>query len=178
MENANSQSSATQESTENLTEQVTAFQKIWMETASKLLQTAISMPDAAPPEVARQMRSGLFQGMAKSWDEFLRSPQFLESMKQWMDGLIMFRRMSNEFLTRTHHEMQGTAREDVDTLMLAVRHMEQRVLGRLEEIQGQINQLKETVNAPRTAPRPATRGAQRQAQGGKMSGQKQRKNSL
>ncbi len=108
-----------------LTEQITAFQRIWMETITKLVQSAVTLPrDSAPPEVLRQMRGGVFQGLAKSWDEFLRSPQFLESMKQWNDAVIYMRRISNEMMTRGRHEMQATAREDIDSAMLAVRHME------------------------------------------------------
>src|SRR5262245_3038934 len=71
------------------TEQAAAFQKIWMESMSKLMQTAFTMtPNSPPPEVLRQIRGGIFQALAQSWEEFMRSPQFLEGMKQWMDSAI------------------------------------------------------------------------------------------
>lgn len=123
-----------------MTEQVAAFQKIWMETVSKLLQTATNLPpDSAPPDVLRQMRGGVFQGLAKSWDEFLRSPQFLEGMKQWIDTTILVRRMSNDLLTRSRHEMQATAREDTDSVMLAMRHLESRLLDRMEQLEAKVS---------------------------------------
>jgi hypothetical protein len=127
------------------TDQVGSFQKIWMETFSRMAQTAFSFsPDSAPPEMIRQMRSGIFQALAQSWDEYLRSPQFLEGMKQWMDNAILFRKMSNDFFTKARHETQDLAREDVDSVMLAVRHMEKRILDRLEELSARVD----AVNPP------------------------------
>ena len=123
------------ENTDQLKEQMESFQKIWMDTFTRMAQTAFSAtPGSAPPEIIRQMRSGIFEALAKSWDEYLRSPQFMEGMKQWMDNAILFRKMTNEFFTKTRHETQDIAREDIDSVMLAVRHMEKRILDRLEEL--------------------------------------------
>ncbi len=153
MENTNNPNSPNREgpneSPDQMTTQVAAFQKIWMETLTKLVQTAMTIPpDSAPPDVMRQMRSGVFQGLAKTWDEFLRSPQFLEGMKQWMDTAIFMRKWSNEFLNRSHHEMQGTAREDIDSVMLAVRHMEKRLLDRLEQLETKVEALSQPASRP------------------------------
>src|SRR4051812_23892533 len=64
-------------------EQVGAFQKIWTESFTQLMQTAFTTtPTSAPPEVLREMRSGILKSLARSWDEFLRSPQFLDVMRQ------------------------------------------------------------------------------------------------
>ena len=127
---------------DQFTDQVAGFQKIWMDTFSRMAQTAFSFsPDAAPPEMIRQMRSGIFQALAQSWDEYLRSPQFLEGMKQWMDNAILFRKMSNDFFTKARHETQDVAREDVDSVMLAVRHMEKRILDRMEDLSARVDAI-------------------------------------
>jgi len=119
-----------------------AFQKIWMETFTQLMQTGVTgAQTSAPPEVLRQMRDGIFKSLSKSWDEFLRSPQFLAGMRQWMDGTTNFRRMSNEWMARVRNELQAPSREDIDTIMLSVRHMEQRLLARLEELSKRIDAL-------------------------------------
>ena len=124
------------------TEQLAAFQKIWMETFTQLVQTAVTgAQTSAPPEVLRQMRDGIFKSLSKSWDEFLRSPQFLTGMRQWMDGTTNFRKMSNEWMARVRNELQAPSREDIDTIMLSVRHMEQRLLARLEELSKRIDAL-------------------------------------
>ena len=119
-----------------------AFQKIWTESMTQMMQTAFSMaPNSAPPEVLRQIRSGLFQALAQSWDEFMRSPQFLEAMRQWMDTAVNFRKMSNDFMARARNELQAPSREDIDAVMLNVRHMEKRLLDQVEELSNQINEL-------------------------------------
>jgi len=130
------------DSSENLSDQVAAFQKIWMEAFSRMAQSAFAFsPDSAPPELMRQIRSGIFQALAQSWDEYLRSPQFLEAMKQWMDNAMMFRKVTNDFFTKARHETQDIAREDIDSMMLAVRHMEKRILDRLESLSARVDEL-------------------------------------
>ena len=134
-------------------DQIAAFQKIWAESLTKMMQATFAMsPNSAPPEVLRQMRSGLFQALAQSWDEFMRSPQFLEGMRQWMESAINFRKMSNEFMARVRNEMQAPSREDIDNIMLSVRHMEQRLLDRLDELSGKIHQANGRPAASETAP--------------------------
>jgi hypothetical protein len=129
-------------------EQWAAFQNIWTETLTKMMQLGISAsPESTPPELLRQIRSGIFQALSHSWDEFLRSPQFLESMKQWMESAIAFRKMTNDFLTKARHETQTPARDDIDAAMLTVRHMETRILDRLEAVGAHVKQLQEQVDA-------------------------------
>jgi len=134
------------ENAEQFAEQAAAFQKIWTESLSKLMQTAFTFsPNSPPPEVLKQIRSGLFEALAKSWEEFMRSPQFLESMKQWMENAVSFRKMNNDFMAKVRNEMQAPSREDMDSVMLAVRHMETRILDRVEALSTQVQALKNGV---------------------------------
>lgn len=115
------------------------MQKVWLETFTKAMQAAFKFtPDSAPPEIVRQIRTGIFQTLAQSWDEFLRSPQFLDGMRQWMENAIAFRQMTNEFMGRVRNEIQAPSRSDIDTIMLTVRHMEKRLLDRLEELSAKV----------------------------------------
>ncbi len=158
------------DSTENPFEKATAFQKIWMDTFTKMAQSGFSFsPDAAPPELLRQMRSGIFSALSKSWEEFMRSPQFMDSMKTMMDNAIVFRKMGNDMLTEAHHTMQGTARSDIDDLMQAIHTMETRILNRVEEVSNRLDELEHKSNGrPRNGgakrpTRPAVTTAQRRA---------------
>jgi hypothetical protein len=152
-------------------EQAAAFQKIWMESMSKIMQTAFTFgSDSPPPDVLRQIRSGIFQALAQSWEEFMRSPQFTESMKQWMDTAINFRKMSNDFMAKVRNEMQAPSRDDIDTVMLTVRHMEKRLLDRMEDLSSRIAELNNRPNGQHTkssakpAPRtPARKPARRKS---------------
>ena len=145
-----------------------------MDTCSRLMQSAFSAsPGAAPPEMLRQMRSGIFQALAQSWNEYLRSPQFGAAMKQWMDGAISYRKMTNDLFTRARHETQDVAREDIDNVLLAMRHLEKRLLDRMEGLAAMINQASQadpngkpqTEAAPSSSPasvgQPAVRRKQR-----------------
>src|SRR5437763_16678398 len=124
---------------EKTAEQAAAFQKIWMDSMSKIMQTAFTFgSDSPPPDVLKQIRSGIFQALAQSWEEFMRSPQFTESMRQWMDTAINFRKMSNDFMAKVRNEMQAPSRDDIDTVMLTVRHMEKRLLDRIDDLANQI----------------------------------------
>jgi hypothetical protein len=132
---------------EKSAEQAAAFQKIWMESMSKVMQSAFTFGNnSPPPDVLKQIRSGIFQALAQSWDEFMRSPQFLESMKQWMDTAINFRKMSNDFMAKVRNEIQAPSRDDIDTVMLTVRHMEKRLLDRVEDLAARIALLDSRLN--------------------------------
>jgi hypothetical protein len=129
-------------------EQAAAFQKIWVDSISKTMQTLFTCnPETVPPEIARQIRSSIFQALAKSWDEFMRSPQFLEGMKQWMDQAVSFRKMSNDFMATVRNEMQAPSRDDIDTIMLTVRHMEKRILDRVEELSIEVAELSQRLDS-------------------------------
>jgi hypothetical protein len=137
-----------QDNTDHTAEQWAAFQGIWGETFNKLMQAGFTFsPESAPPEFMRQMRSGIFQALAQSWEQFLRSPQFMEGMKQYMDNAIAFRKMSSDFFTKVRHETQSTSRDDIDSVMLAMRHMETRVLDRVEEMAAQIDEVNKRLDA-------------------------------
>jgi len=131
------------------TEQVAAFQKIWMDSFTQFMQGVT--PDTASPEVLRHRRASIFQSLARSWDEFLRSPQFLEGMRHWMDSTVTFRKLSNEWMARVRNEFQAPSREDIDSIMLSVRHMEQRLLDRVEQLAKRIEALDDKASESQPA---------------------------
>lgn len=132
-------------------EQAELLSKMWTDFAGKMASAGFSVPPGtAPPEAARQMRSAFFAAWGQALDEFMRSPQSLAMMKQSMDAAIAMRKQFNDTLTQWRHELQGTASEDIDNVILSVRHLEQRVLDavegmnrRVEELAGKVEQLAE-----------------------------------
>jgi len=143
---------------EQTAEQAAAFQKLWMESMSRMVQAALTFtPGSPPPEVLRQIRTGIFQALAESWDQFMRSPQFVESMKQWMDNAIAFRKMSNDFMAKVRNELQSPSRDDIDTVMLTVRHMEKRLLDRMDVLSQQMADLNQRAAGKRPTPASARR---------------------
>ncbi len=154
-----------EQTSENASEQAASFQKIWMETMSKTMQSAFTFtPNSPPPEIVREIRSGIFQALAESWEKFLRSPEFLQSTRQWMEQAVTFRKASNGFLGKVRHEMQAPSTEDVDTIMLTVRHIEKRLLDRIDELSEQLNAANHSParrKKPASATRTKTKAARR-----------------
>ena len=147
------------ESFEKASQEAAAFQKIWTESVSKTMLAAFKFtPDSMPPDILRQIRSGILQSLGESWNEFMRSPQFLDGMRQWTENAISFRKMSNEFLGQVRNDLQAPSRTDIDTVMLSVRHMEKRLLDRIDELSAQITNLQnENASGAPASPRPGAR---------------------
>jgi hypothetical protein len=132
--------------------------KQWQQFFTGVLQTAGTIsPDTMPPEMLNQIRAGMFQALSKSWEDYMRSPQFLEGMKQMMENAVAFRQMSTEFLTRARHEMQGTSRQDVDDMLLAMREMEARLTRRVDDLAAQVTTAKSRRSSGSKKPLAATK---------------------
>jgi len=116
-------------------DQAQRWTSVWINYANKMSQAGMMFdPAKAPPEVARQMRSMTFSSMSQYAEQFMRSPEFLTAMKQSLDTAIAFRKQMNDFLTTMQHNVQGVARQDVDSLMVTMRHVESRALDSMAAI--------------------------------------------
>jgi hypothetical protein len=118
-----------------------AFQKIWLESMSRLMQAAFTFsPNSTPPELLREIRNGILRALGESWNEFMRSPEFQQNMKQWMDNAMSFRQMSNEFMAKVHQETRTPSSDDIDAIQQNMRHLETRILDRLEALSKQVEE--------------------------------------
>jgi len=134
---------------EEMAEQAKAFQKMWADSFTNMMSAGLAGGSSSdpPPEAFKQMRSGVFKAMSQSWEEFLRSPEFLKTMKQSMDNAIAMRSAMNEFFNRVQHELQAVTQEDLNHIMSAIGELRQRV----DEINEKLDQA--MASAP---PRPAS----------------------
>jgi len=122
--------------------QAAAFQKIWMESWSKGMQAACTLsPAVSPSEVLTRMRSNAFAALTESWEEFMRTPQFLTGVQKNMEHLVMARKNSNDLFGKLRNEFQSPSREDIDTIMVSVRHIESRLLDRVADLEAQVEEL-------------------------------------
>ena len=124
------------------------FVELWTEMATKMAAAGMAVsPDSAPPQAAREARAAIFQTMSKHAEEAMRSPQFLEMMKQSLDGSLQFREQLNDFLTRLHHQLQGVARQDIDSVLAGIHQLERRVLDRLEGLDKRFDEVTRRLEA-------------------------------
>ena len=127
------------------------FAQMWLEFATRMAAAgAAASSESAPSDAAKQMRDGYFQMLSQNAEQFMRSPQFLEMMKRSTDTAVTLRKQANDFLAEAHHAIGGLARPDVDSLLMAVRRCETRVLDKLDEIHSKVNDLEGRL-APRCA---------------------------
>ncbi|HVZ93970.1 MAG TPA: hypothetical protein VG797_05630 [Phycisphaerales bacterium] len=108
------------------------------------------------PDMAKRMQSAFFDAMAQSAEQFMRSPQFLDSMKKSMDQALQFRRQMDDFLKLNMAESFEAATGGANAELLgAIRHLERTVTGRLDELNDRVDNL-EGKGKPATPSSPAS----------------------
>ena len=128
-------------------EQVAAFQKLWMDSFTNMASVWSQYSPGSPPtEELRRMRGGMLKVLSETWDEYMRTPQFLEMMKASLNGMLDLKRMAREGMNRVHDQFENTSKEDVDDMLLAIRHVERRLVDRLEGIDDRVAKLDEKID--------------------------------
>lgn len=123
-------------------DQAQSFTRLWLQCVGKMTSAGMSIdPTSSPPDLTRHMRSATLQTMAEMTEQWMRSPEYLAFMKQTMDATVSFRKQMNDFMTHLHHETQGTARQDIDTVLASVKHMETRVLCCMEQMTARLESI-------------------------------------
>lgn len=110
----------------------------WGRLASSGAGAAIPQP---PPDVMAQMRKTFFDAMSEHMDGVMRSEAFLNAMKQSMDHALAWQQMLNQTLQKGLSGAQMPSRDSADHVVMLVRGMEERVLGRLEDLAKRIEKL-------------------------------------
>lgn len=129
---------------DGLADAAQAFAKFWADFTGKMAAAGFTMPaGGTPPESARQMQSAVLRALADACDEYLRSPQFQESMKQSLAASVQFRRQMNDWLGRMHHEFQGPSRQDIDQLMQVMERLERRTSDGFDRLSARIDALEQ-----------------------------------
>ena len=121
--------------------------QLWLEMFSNIgsMFTAVQ-PGSPPNDAARQMRTAAFKQMTEQTEQFMRSEQFLQALKQGMDRTLEAQQQYQAFMTNLRHVTEGVAAQDVHAVMAAMRQTESRVLDRLEEVSSQINRLSKRLD--------------------------------
>ena len=111
------------------------------------------------------MQRAFFDTMAKQADEFLRSPQFLNMMKQMMDQSMAFKQQVDRFITEAYRGAQMPAQADMQDLTGTLHGIEERLMSRIEELE---RRLEEAEN-PRRESTDKSKAKSTNRPGGKRS---------
>jgi Mg2+ and Co2+ transporter CorA len=129
-------------------EQARQFTEMWTEMASKVASASTAYePGASPPDAARQVRGAMFRTMSQFAEELMRWPQFLTAMRQSMDTAATMQKQFNDLMTSMRHNTQGVARDDIDSVLQSIEHLETRLLDRLEDLSDRLDDLSRRLAA-------------------------------
>lgn len=108
-------------------------------------------------EMLGRMRQAFFDAWERHCIEFMGSEQFLEAMKQAMDGALTFRKQMNDFLTRSMRDAQIPTKQDSDSIVEILRGLEEGLTHRLEDISRRVAALETKVAQRTSSPRSRTK---------------------
>jgi hypothetical protein len=127
-------------------DQVAAFQKLWMDSFANMTSVWSQLCTGSPPsEEMRKMRGAMLKTLAETWDEYMRTPQFMEMMKASLNGALDLKRMSRDAMNRVHEQLENPSKEDIDGVLMATRHAERRLLDLLEGLDDRVAKLDEKL---------------------------------
>jgi hypothetical protein len=102
--------------------------QMWWDFVSRSMSAGLSFaPGSTPPEAAKSVRSGLLQTWADGWQQFMRSPEFLDGIRTSLEASLQARQQWTDLLGQMQHEMQGVSRQDFDQLMRTLRRFDERM---------------------------------------------------
>ncbi len=121
------------------------FMKFWTDMSAKMGAAGMAAPTPAPDMMA-QMRKTFFGSMSEYAEEYMRSEQFLNGMKQAMDNSLTLKKQVNEFLQSGLQNAQMPSRADTDHIVLLLRGMEDRLLTKMDKLTARIDELEADRN--------------------------------
>src|SRR5271165_5774327 len=58
--------------------------------------------------------------LAETWDEYMRTPLFMEMMKGSLNGALDLKRMARDGMNRVHEQFENPSKEDIDGVLMAI----------------------------------------------------------
>jgi hypothetical protein len=136
---------------------------------------AAAAPAGLSSEALVQMRRAFLDALASYCDEFMRSEQFLQMMKQTMDRSLAFKRQVDQFLSNCYAAGQAPTQADVTDVAGLLRSIESRILDRLAALEQKVAAVEDKRGGGRRAQASrAQRSASRLSAGKRRSKGKRR----
>ena len=127
-------------------DQLAAFQKRTDSLANMASVWYQFSPGSPPSDEIRKIRGGMLKVLAETWDEYMRTPLFMEMMKASLNGALDLKRMARDGINRVHEQFENPSKEDIDGVLMAIRHVERRLLDRLEGLDDRVANLDEKID--------------------------------
>ncbi len=125
---------------------MSAWTRFWMDSAAQAMQLWMPAGSTQSPELIRKARGDMLQMWSDWCEQWMRSPAFLESQKQMLDGNLAVRKQFRAAVRKMQREMQLAGREDIDALEAAIRRSERRILDQLDEMSAQMQAMEAKID--------------------------------
>jgi hypothetical protein len=108
------------------------------------------------PEQVRRMQASFLDALSQASDQYMRSPQFLESMKASLDSGLQMRRQMEELLRRQMAEAMGPSgvaapgHSNADVIG-ALHELESRLMSRIAELSARLDAMTSAITAAMTS---------------------------
>jgi hypothetical protein len=100
-------------------DQVVAFQKLWLDSFANMASIWSEFSPTSPPsDELRKMRGGMLKVLADTWEEYMRTPQFMQLMNASLNGALDLKRMARDGLNRVHDQLENTTKQDIDGVLM------------------------------------------------------------
>jgi len=126
-----------------------AFTSFWSDFFAKMGSAGGAAPMQPSPDFTERMRKAFFDSMTRYAEDFMRSEQFLKSMKQSMDQALAWQQGMNQMLQGGLAAAQVPSRADSDHVVGLIRGMEERLLDRLDDLSRRVEKLEKSGKADR-----------------------------
>jgi len=67
-------------------------------------------------------------------------------MKASLDGALDLKRLARDGMNRVHEQLEQPSKNDIDDVLMAIRHVERRLLDRLEGLDDRVANLDEKID--------------------------------
>jgi hypothetical protein len=142
----NSQSQKTSEATTDPAAGFFSFWTQWMEQSARGTQAVLeAMQAAGEPE---QLQRRWLDAVARSIEDFMRTPVFMEAMRQNLKMATDLKRMQDQAVQDTARHFGQPLATDITGLFERLNSTEQTIVTRLRAIEDRLKALETKVSAP------------------------------
>lgn len=151
-------------------EQAAAFQKLWTDSIAGMTGAFSQFsPGSSPVEETRKLRANMLKTMTETWEEFTRTPQFMEMIKTSFNGMFDLKGASREGMEKLHEQLGIPSKDDLDGVLLSIRHVERRLLDRMDAVDERLAEISERIEELQALSKPRDRSSEKRPIAAKRS---------
>jgi hypothetical protein len=137
-----------QRSTENAASLAGEWAKLWFDMLSPMTPWMAPLNcEGTLPEIGRQLQSAQLKWWNEYLARFMRSPDFLEMVRNSMTAVLNSRKQMNDWLGEVQHEAQRVTPEDIDHLDQMLRRQEEQFKAAMRKVLRRLDELSDRLSA-------------------------------